>query len=252
MVFCGKCGTENPDDNRFCNKCGSLLGKEQEKAFVEDFAKQHSGPGPVKVTEIAPHVYRVRSKYLGPALVAFFILAVAALGIYALMEDSEDSYEGVYDTPSYTASYTASQRTNSNQSLYWSGSIELSVVDGVITSYVPYHSVLTADQMTGRPTSIIKYSVDPQESHAPLPPGRNVWDKMQDSFDFLKGSESCNVIKTFTDGDTRVEAYKFSFDDGDRCFYVGKDGKIYRIFEIYTMNGHTCKYDFILDGWRQA
>lgn len=253
MVFCGKCGTENPDDNRFCNKCGSLLGKEQEKAFVEDFAKQHSGPGPVKVTEIAPHVYRARSKYLGPALVAFFILAVAALGIYAFTQG--DAGDDLYESPSYSASYTSDEVVSSDLSVFWSGTARLVIEDGKLAFYTPHYSVITSDQLSYSDYSY-KLSVTPryindQEITGPISFERDVWDRMQDSYGFLKNSTQCHVQKTFTNGSQQVETYKYSLNGGDRFFYVGENGMVYKIVEIATENGQRCKYNFILDGWRQ-
>lgn len=43
MKFCGECGTENPDTNRFCKNCGGALRKTAEAPTTQPEPAQQSG-----------------------------------------------------------------------------------------------------------------------------------------------------------------------------------------------------------------
>ena len=66
-MFCPKCGAPNPEDTRFCAKCGEFCG-EFEPTFPDE--------------ALAAPVKRKKGK---AALVAFFVLLVAAIGVVAFM-----------------------------------------------------------------------------------------------------------------------------------------------------------------------
>lgn len=46
MVFCGKCGTKNPDDNLYCRQCGSSLSKEvsEERKSIPTIPEERQDP----------------------------------------------------------------------------------------------------------------------------------------------------------------------------------------------------------------
>lgn len=54
MVFCGKCGTRNPDDNLYCRQCGSLLSKDlpEERASIQTVSEEHQTPPTEEVHHI--------------------------------------------------------------------------------------------------------------------------------------------------------------------------------------------------------
>lgn len=50
MVFCGKCGTKNPDDNLFCRQCGASLRYDADESVkVEQVVTTTEEPSEDKV-----------------------------------------------------------------------------------------------------------------------------------------------------------------------------------------------------------
>jgi len=54
-MFCGECGTQNPDTNRFCNNCGKPLEQRQPPAApAQPVAVYQPVPGPAASTMTVP------------------------------------------------------------------------------------------------------------------------------------------------------------------------------------------------------
>jgi hypothetical protein len=74
MIYCTKCGTQNPDGAAFCQKCGAQLQSGQNTPVVNNYYYGHhhgrrgSGQG-----ETGPHI---------GALIVAAIVIVAGLGIF--------------------------------------------------------------------------------------------------------------------------------------------------------------------------
>lgn len=131
MVFCPKCGSDNPDDSLFCWKCGTKLVHDTdaigvsselqpepvpEPEVVESAPDKESAPEPEPAVECqstkeAVHVALEASTYKPPekksntktyaiAVIVLVIIAAMGAGIYlAINDDGESSYSSVWDLP---------------------------------------------------------------------------------------------------------------------------------------------------------
>lgn len=75
-MYCGECGTENPDTNRFCKSCGKPLKQRQQPAP----AAVPASPLPVSPVPAAPAgTNRTKTWIIAGAIIALVVLAVAAV-----------------------------------------------------------------------------------------------------------------------------------------------------------------------------
>ncbi|MGA3290671.1 MAG: zinc-ribbon domain-containing protein [Candidatus Bathyarchaeia archaeon] len=76
MIYCTKCGTQNPDGAAFCQKCGAHLQSAQNTPAINNYYygrqrlrdRRESGPG-----QSGPHI---------GALIVAAIVIVAGLGVF--------------------------------------------------------------------------------------------------------------------------------------------------------------------------
>jgi hypothetical protein len=79
-MFCGECGTQNPDINQFCNNCGRPLKRPQQAPAPEPAA------GAVKParnwTAIAALIISLGSWLLYPVILGFFAVVAGSAALW--------------------------------------------------------------------------------------------------------------------------------------------------------------------------
>jgi uncharacterized membrane protein YdbT with pleckstrin-like domain len=80
LMYCNKCGTENPDDAIYCKKCGTLLEPEDETRVAR--RRENAGVSTIdrsdKVFSIAPTLKFVYVGYIIAVIAAFALVVVLA------------------------------------------------------------------------------------------------------------------------------------------------------------------------------
>ena len=144
MVFCGKCGTKNPDDNLYCRQCGARLQTEEKPPYEPP--KVSTGPtGPIVVDEMTPSelkrdpsspsgyvvvpVDKERvSSYRIPILIMGFVMCAIVLALVFVVEIPYDIYGVKSGYQITTESYTLWEMLNEG----FSSTLSLCIVAVII------------------------------------------------------------------------------------------------------------------------
>ena len=81
-MFCSKCGAKNSDEAIYCQKCGSLLEREEETRIVQKPKREikidSSGDDDQKIFSIHPTLMFVKIGYAAAVIGAFLLVALFA------------------------------------------------------------------------------------------------------------------------------------------------------------------------------
>lgn len=77
-MYCPKCGRENADDAVFCQKCGTMIGDEEETRVARKFEVE-TGADETPVFSITPTLMFVKLGYAAAALGAILVVALFAM-----------------------------------------------------------------------------------------------------------------------------------------------------------------------------
>lgn len=151
MVFCGKCGTRNPDDNLYCRQCGARLQTEEKPPYEPP--KVSTGPtGPIVVDEITPSelkrdpkspsgyvvvpVDKERvSSYRIPILIMGFVMCAIILALVFVVEIPYDIYGVNTGYQITTESYTLWEMLNEGFSSTLSLCIVAIIIFALLSMY---------------------------------------------------------------------------------------------------------------------
>ena len=269
MVYCSRCGTENPDGQGFCFKCGSRLmqtpsAEQPKETAARTTPDAHAGEAPKEQPKPSD---AVRPRAIHPKLDVFksmeemersrrttskvigVIAVVAVLAVCCLVavnwdgnggEDGTDPYAGYY-TGSGTFHFTADGVYDDPYE--YSGTMTIYIDDGVmgdISRDIDYEYVGTQidsggiDWIPAQPLPD-RFPYDPDGLYPP--------EKIQHMNDYLGVYQYTGYSKTLVNGSDRVNAY--GFENGGTTLYVASDGNPYAV--EYDYRGVTLT--FVRDGW---
>lgn len=246
MVYCNKCGTENPDDSAFCSKCGARIGSST--SATDQVKTTDSNPIPSKGGDSQ------KLKYL--AIVAVFIVVAAGILLaVGLNNDNDDLPQDNYDPVSGSWTYTAVPVVDDAETTFWNATLSIVVDDNVMTQYdqnVTKTLISTMDQESIDFTfGLIEAGGTGSGSTSlpgVVPPYRSEPEIIQDSYTYLEDYIDRNHISNVTNGSENVAVYQFDSQDGDRTLWVGSDGVIYRVVDS---SGEVTLF-YYLNGWESV
>ena len=123
MVYCNKCGSENPDDSVFCSRCGAAIIKASQPGININGCMQVQSGGNVASRGGRDKGKSIQIVALGVVL-AVVIASVAYVGLDSLVDDEGSVYA--------TWHYTAMDETDD---AYYAGTLTITIEDGYIVDY---------------------------------------------------------------------------------------------------------------------
>lgn len=135
MVFCSKCGQENPDDAKYCSKCGSL---------IKDYGKNEVKPVEKKVETIEKNNKSPNKtiKYISYVVIILAILTLILLPTKTIYETKQEAYtdyenyivqEPYLKEEIYQTNEVVEEEVCNNKEVYFNS--ELKYNDGYYSSY---------------------------------------------------------------------------------------------------------------------
>ena len=214
---CPSCGAENPNDYRFCARCGTDMTAVPEEP-VEENNTEAGGSGPIPKTSKPKNPNGKRNAVIAVALV--LIIAVAAIAVFAMgsHDDTTDRPLDWLETPDGTYTYDASVLVN-NQ--WESMSLEYTLKNGKFTSY----------KLDGISVSSSELDLLNQE----------LQDQRELSYSYVDG-------KIWNDGKTECNTYLVTYDGANVEQVVSSDGRV--ICEESYSDGIRMKVT--LKGWSEG
>ncbi len=253
-MFCQKCGAKNDDSAAYCNKCGAAITKAEEVPEVVvvhanglrdriEIGTKDDGQPDVKVVK-----GDVPKKGIAIAIVAILLVAGAGLAFWQFGNGGNDST--VFTPTDGVFVLTDEGTTNSDQTLFCSGTITITMKDGVMSSNADIKKKdVVKTGITISPTVIKRSTASyPESYNVPLWPNYCPTDDMKASFAFLDDYNKTGVMCTFSDGATTVDAYKFTHNGGQYAIYVSTDGVIYE----WCQSVDDLVMKFYLNGWTRT
>lgn len=252
-MFCQKCGANNDDSAAYCNKCGAAIAKAEEVPEVVvvhanglrdriEIGTKDGGQPDVKVVK-----GDVPKKGIAIAIVAILLVAGAGLAFWQFGNGGNDS--AVFTPTDGVFVLTDEGTTNSDQTLFCSGTITITMKNGVMSSNADISKKdVVKTGMTLSPTVIKRSTVDYPETKNVSMMTYSPMEDMKESFDFLADYNKAGVMCTFSDGTTTVKAYKFTHVGGQHAIYVSTDGIIYE----WCQSVDDLVMKFYLNGWTRT
>lgn len=214
---CPSCGAENPDDYRFCARCGTDMTAVPEEPIEENHTEAGgSGPTPKPSKPKGPN--GKRNAIVAVALV--LIVAVAAIAVFAMgsHDDSPDRPLDWLETPDGTYTYDATVTANGS-------SVDMTVTytlsDGRITSYI-----LDGRSFSSSELKQLNDQIDDQKGY---------------SYSYVEGTN-------WNDGSREYRTYVVTYEGVDATQVISEDGRI--IFEDSTNDGMRMR--MTLEGWSEG
>jgi hypothetical protein len=85
-MFCGECGTENPDTNSFCKNCGKTLKKSQQAAAPGAMPVRPAAQSAIKPARnwlaIISFIVSLISWLIYPIIIGFIAIVLGVLSLY--------------------------------------------------------------------------------------------------------------------------------------------------------------------------
>lgn len=228
MVFCGKCGTKNPDDNIYCRQCGARL-------LTEESAPVYEPPNiQVKPKDSPEEIIVVKT---GGKRAAVAIIAIAAIALLCVLawgyvdtSDQDGGLEPGYTMDPLDGTYVLKgSATTSDKSTTYSGTVTFQFDNGkLINKSVNIQTTSNSNPgITISPPTIDRVN-NPESSMMTPPPmlhALGFMDSMRHYNPFLKDMDDTGTTRTVYYNGGELKGYGFRDSNGDK-FFVSTDGKL--------------------------
>lgn len=224
---CPSCGADNPDDNRFCYKCGVDMTAVPEPEHVEEEVPEETPKTGIAEHEEEPEAETGPEPQPKPkkggkgwivAVVAVLVVAVVAIAAFAMTNDDGPAPERPLDhiqTPNGTYTYEMVITTDGKDT---TTKLQYTVRNGEITSYMIGDHKFTASELED-----LKDEMEEQRRY---------------SYRYVEGPYWHNES-------TDCQTYVITYDGLDVRQVVSRDGMI--IYESSRIDGVQTR--IMLEGW---
>lgn len=227
MVFCGKCGTKNPDDNLYCRQCGARLQ-------IDDAPLVQTPKVKAKPNDLTEGIMVVKTGGKGAIMSVIVIAAIAILCVLAWghigTSDQDSGLEPGYTMDPLDGTFVLSgSATTSDGSTTYSGTVTFRFDDGkLIDRSVNIQTISNPDPgIVLSPPTIdrVNFPESTMMTPPPLLHALGFMDSMRYYSPFLKDMDDTGTTRTVYYNGGGLTGYGFKDSNGDK-FFVSTDGKL--------------------------
>lgn len=245
MSFCGKCGTENPDGNRFCGKCGAVIDMPVQSPKAEPVSGNTTPNGSTNSGSTSEEVCKVmasKAPLVIGLMVALVVIVAACFILLGGDSNSNDEPDLAFDIDPLNGTFELSgSSTSSDKTFVYSGKASFVFSDGKLVNK-GFNTWSTPLEQSG--IDLNRPIITPGGEHQRacmhvLPIGAlDYHETMQYVNPFLKNLNSTGEYREVViDGET-VRGCGFKDTDGN-VFFVSADG---RLVSYYYCKGPISLY----------